>query len=120
MKETAVKNLKRTHIYAAGVEVNFLLAGLFFAAVYFIPGSGIRTFLFYAGLENIPLGVANFCFFLPLDGFKMITTLIGAGDMARSMFIALIMPSPRKEQLGHGPSGLAKMLSVSFFTADTV
>ena len=33
MKETAVKNrLKRTHIYAAGAETNFLFAGLFFAA----------------------------------------------------------------------------------------
>lgn len=115
MKETAVKNrLKRTHIYAAGVETNFLLAGLFFAAVYFIPDSGIRTFLFYAGLENILLGVANFCFFLPLDGFKIITTLIGADDMAWSMLIALIMPSTWKEQLGQGPSGLARMLSVSF------
>lgn len=115
MKETAVKNrLKRTHIYAAGVETNFLLAGLFFAAAYFIPGYGIRTFFFYAGLENILLGVANFCFFLPLDGFKMITTLLGADDMVWSMLIALIMPSTWKEQLGKGPSGLARMLSVSF------
>lgn len=115
MKETAVKNrLKRTHIYAAGVETNFLLAGLFFAAAYFIPGSGIRTFFFYAGLENILLGVANFYFFLPLDGFKMITTLLGADDMVWSMFIAFIMPSIWKEQLEKGPSGLARMLSVSF------
>ena len=115
MKETAVKNrLKRTHIYAAGVETNFLLAGLFFAAAYFIPGYGIRTFFFYAGLENILLGVANFCFFLPLDGFKMITTLLGADEMVWSMLIALIMPSTWKEQLEKGPSGLARMLSVSF------
>lgn len=115
MKETAVKNrLKRTHIYAAGVETNFLLASLFFAAAYFIPGCGIRTFFFYAGLENILLGVANFCFFLPLDGFMMITTLLGADDMVWSMLIALIMPSTWKEQLGKGPSGLARMLSVSF------
>lgn len=115
MKETAVKNrLKRTHVYAAGVEANFLLAGLFFAAAYFIPGYGIRTFFFYAGLENILLGVSNFCFFLPLDGFKMITTLLGADDMVWSMLIALIMPSTWKEQLGKGPSGLARMLSVSF------
>lgn len=115
MKETAVKNrLKRTHIYAAGVETNFLLAGLFFAAAYFMPGYGIRTFFFYAGLENILLGVANFCFFLPLDGFKMITTLLGADDMVWSMLIALIMPSTWKEQLEKGPSGLARMLSVSF------
>lgn len=115
MKETAVKNrLKRTHVYAAGVETNFLLAGLFFAAAYFIPGYGIRTFFFYAGLENILLGVSNFCFFLPLDGFKMITTLLGADDMVCSMLIALIMPSTWKEQLGKGPSGLARMLSVSF------
>lgn len=115
MKETAVKNrLKRTHVYAAGVETNFLLAGLFFAAAYFIPGYGIRTFFFYAGLENILLGVSNFCFFLPLDGFKMITTLLGADDMVWSMLIALIMPSTWKEQLGKGPSGLARMLSVSF------
>lgn len=115
MKETAVKNrLKRTHVYAAGVETNFLLAGLFFAAAYFMPGYGIRTFFFYAGLENILLGVSNFCFFLPLDGFKMITTLLGADDMVWSMLIALIMPSTWKEQLGKGPSGLARMLSVSF------
>ena len=115
MKETAVKNrLKRTHVYAAGVETNFLLAGLFFAAAYFIPGYGIRTFFFYAGLENILLGVSNFCFFLPLDGFKMITTLLGADDMVWSMLIALIMPSAWKEQLRKGPSGLARMLSVSF------
>ncbi len=115
MKETAVKNrLKRTHIYAAGVETNFLLAGLFFAAAYFIPGYGIRTFFFYAGLENILLGIANFCFFLPLDGFKIITTLLGADDMVWSMLIALIMPSTWKEQLRKGPSGLARMLSVSF------
>lgn len=115
MKETAVKNrLKRTHIYAAGVETNFLLAGLFFAAEYFIPGCGIRTFFFFAGFENILLGVANFCFFLPLDGFKIITTLLGADDMVWSMLITLIMPSTWKEQLGKGPSGLARMLSVSF------
>lgn len=115
MKETAVKNrLKRTHIYAAGVESNFLLAGLFFAVAYFIPGCGIRTFFFYAGLENILLGAANLCFFLPLDGFKIITTLLGADDMVWSMLIALIMPSTWKEQLEKGPSGLARMLSVSF------
>jgi len=115
MKETTVKNrLKRTHIYAAGVEANFLLAGLFFAAAYFIPGSGIQTFFFFAGLENILLGVANSCFFLPLDGFKMITTLLGADDMMWSMLTTLIMPSTWKKQLRKGPSGLAKMLSVSF------
>ncbi len=115
MKETAVKNrLKRTHIYAAGVETNFLLAGLFFVAAYIIPGYGICTFFFYAGLENILLGVANCCFFLPLDGFKMITTLLGADDMVWSMLITIIMPSTWKEQLGKGPSGLARMLSVSF------
>ena len=80
-----------------------------------IPGYGIRTFFFYAGLENILLGVANFCFFLPLDGFKIITTLLGADDMVWSMFIALFMPSTWKEQLGKGPSGLASMLSVFFY-----
>lgn len=115
MKETTVKNrLKRTHIYAAGVEANFLLAGLFFATAYFIPSCGIRTFFFYAGLENILLGIGNFCFFLPLDGFKIITTLLGADDMVWSMFIAFFMPSTWKEQLEKGPSGLARMLSVSF------
>lgn len=102
------------HIYAAGVETNFLLAGLFFAAAYFVSGDGIRTFFFYAGLENILLGVANFCFFLSLDGFKIITTLIGADDMTWSMLITLLMPSIWKEQLRNGPSGLARMLSVSF------
>lgn len=94
MKETAVKNrLKRTHIYAAGVETNFLLSGFFFVAAYFIPGDGVRTFFFNAGLENM---------------------LLGADDMAWSMLITLLMPSTWKEQLEKGPSGLARMLSVSF------
>ena len=115
MKETVVKNrLKRAHIYAAGVETNFLLAGFFFAMAYFIQGGETRTFFFYAGLENILLGVANLCFFLPLDGFKIITTLLGADDMAWSMLMTLFMPSTWKEQIDKGPSGLARMLSVSF------
>lgn len=115
MKETAVKNrLKRTQIYAAGVETNFLLAGLFFTAAHLFPFGNICTFLFYTGLENMLLGIANLCFFLPLDGFKMITTLLGADDMVFSMLISLLMPSTWKEQLEKGPSGLARMLSVSF------
>lgn len=44
----------------------------------------------------------------------MITTLLGADDMVWSMFIAFIMPSIWKEQLEKGPSGLARMPSVSF------
>lgn len=115
MNETAVKNrLKRAQIYAAGVETNFLLSGLFLILAYLAPVDGVRTFFFCAGYENIFLGVANLCFFLPLDGFKIITTLLGADEMAWSMIMTLFIPSTWKEQINKGPSGLARMLSVSF------
>lgn len=115
MKETNVKNrLRRTQIYAAGVETNFLLTGILFVLAYLIQHDVLRTFLFYAALENMLLGIGNLCFFLPLDGFKIITTLLGADDMPWSMMLILIIPDTWQEQIDKGASGLARMLCVVF------
>lgn len=114
MNETATRSrFKKTHIYAAGVETNFFLAGLFLSIANLLPSEDICTFFFYAGLENMLLGITNMCFFLPLDGFKIIATLLGADDMARYVLIALFMPSLWIEQIKKGPSGLARMLAIS-------
>ena len=113
MKETTIKNrFKRTQIYAAGVEMNFLLTGICFILAYFIPHDWLCTFLFYVAIENFILGVSNLSFFLPLDGFKIINTILGADDMAWSMALLFVSPVIWKEQLQKGPSGLARILCI--------
>ncbi len=79
MNEANVKNrMHRVQIYAAGVEMNFLLTAcsLFLSAATGDAGG----FFFGSALQNILLALLNLTFLGGMDGFRIITELLGLDD----------------------------------------
>lgn len=109
MKESEVKSrLKRANIYFAGVKSNFLLAGFFWILMCFFPNDTIREFLHYAAIQNVLMGVINLFFFFPLDGFKIVSTLVGDDYMAWSMTMLFIYPKDWVDLTRKGAPGVAQ------------
>ena len=74
--------LKKLQIHLAGVEMNFLVAGIcFMLAASISVNNGLLAdysgMFFYAGYQNIFLGLLNLCFYNGLDGEHAIATLLG-------------------------------------------
>lgn len=79
LDESRIKNrLKKVQIFAAGPEMNFLLAGLFcFAAVLFPQADSLFG---YAAINSAILGFVNLSLIFGADGYRILLTLIGADD----------------------------------------
>lgn len=79
------RRLRKVQINLAGVEMNFLLAGL---SLLLLSAAGDRLdweawtgALFFAALENILLAVLNLSFFEGLDGEHTMSLLMGKGSI---------------------------------------
>ena len=99
--------LKRVQLYAAGVEMNFLLGGVYFLLASVLPFDG---FFFAAGYQNVFLGVLNLCFITVLDGSRIIGELIGSADFVFDIWNYLFHQSTRRKLLQR-PYGAAVLFA---------
>lgn len=77
MKPEEIRHkLQRVQVYAGGVEMNYLLAGIFLLIASVSEYDG---FFYMAALNNAFLGLLNSCFIVGLDGGKVIGELLGSG-----------------------------------------
>lgn len=75
------KRMRRVQVSAAGVEMNFLLAGIFLLLsniLYEVSG-----FFVGAALSNIILGLLNLTFINGFDGMNIMSELLGVEDVVR-------------------------------------
>lgn len=73
--------IKKIQINAVGVEMNFLLAGLFLflsSKIYLLSG-----FFLGAAINNIFLGVLNLTFINGFDGVKILSEIFGVDDLVQ-------------------------------------
>lgn len=82
------KRLHKAQINLAGVEMNLLLAGIFFmlASSYGIWQSSFSEYMgafFYAGFQNVFLALLNITFFQGLDGEHTISNLLGKESIVK-------------------------------------
>ena len=91
--------LRRVQIYAAGVEMNLLAAGIsYLLAVILEPLSGV----FYGmALQNLLLAAVNVIFAWGFDGAKILGVLLGESDFVGEAFGAVVH-SDRRRELWHG------------------
>ena len=108
--------LRRVQVYAAGVECNVLLCGLFFLLAAVTPIDG---FFFMAGLENALLAALNLCFITGLDGSQIINELLGSGSLVFHTKEILLNRKTRRRLLRH-PSGAAILLSSVVITVSQI
>ncbi len=78
--EKSIKNrFRKMQMYAAGVESNFLLAGVAgFLAMLIEPCEG---FLFSFSMANIMLALLNLCFSNGIDGFRILEEMLGTENL---------------------------------------
>lgn len=75
LDDSHVKRLPKVQIHAAGVESNFLIAGM--ALMLTTVCSSFYGFFFGFALNNLLLGLINLIFIDTLDGMHIIETLLG-------------------------------------------
>lgn len=103
MDEKNVRNrLKRVQIYAAGVETNLLLVGVFLI-LGSISGSLGGMFM-VAAIQNVFLAALNLTLIKGLDGFSIISELLGIEDLIEK---ATQVAFSRKKKQKLRESGLA-------------
>jgi len=106
MDENKVKNkLKRVQIYAAGVETNLLLAGVFLIlSSVFTSLSGM---FLIAAIQNGFLAVMNLTLIKGLDGMAIVNELLGIEDVAESASDVILNRGLRIDLREHGLFGKA-------------
>lgn len=108
MDEKNVKNrLKRVQIYAAGVETNLLLVGVFL-----ILGSifgSLGGMFMVAAIQNVFLAALNLTLIKGLDGFSIISELLGIEDLIEK---ATQVTFSRKKKQKLRESGLAGSVTI--------
>lgn len=108
------KKIHRVQIYAAGVEMNALLAGISFLLAGIIHA--FEGFLFGIAIQNLFIAGLNILFVPGFDGEKIIGELMGKNDFARFSLRILFHSMGRKKMWRSGPQGKAAMIS-TFCTA---
>lgn len=73
------KRFRKMQMYAAGVESNFLLAGI--AGILAMNAISLETFFTSFFVVNIALGVHNLCFSNGIDGFRILEKLLGTENL---------------------------------------
>lgn len=94
--------MNKCRVYAAGVEMNMLLAGTFF----FLCGTGSCVFWF-AAIENTGLALINLLFIAGLDGYKIITTAMGDDELFLNALSVLLCREDRLRLRKKGVAGKA-------------
>ena len=97
--------MKRIQINAAGVEMNFLLAGIFGIIAYCCYD--LSTFFAAAAGNNLILGVMNLLLINNMDGMNIMSDLLGIEDFVGKARKALANKKYRKMLVGKGVSGKA-------------
>lgn len=106
MNEKHIKNrMKRVQIYAAGIEMNLFLAGLFL--ILSVRIEVLCAFFFGAAINNALLAFVNLMFVNGFDGMAIMGELLGVenlGDKAKRIFHSRYA---RKKLLQRGfPAGI--------------
>lgn len=114
MDQTSVKKrMHRIQIYAAGVEANFMLCGIFLILSSLAPASS-GLFL-CAAICNGAMGVFNLTFIKGFDGTSIISELLGADDVLYYAITVLFNRRTRARVLNHGCIGYVVMVVCSIF-----
>lgn len=95
--------MQRIQVFAAGVEMNLLLGGLFFLLASFMP---FDAFFFMAGFQNIIIALLNLCFISGLDGSRIVGELLGSGTFVFKTKEILFNKNNRRKLMSK-PSGIA-------------
>lgn len=102
------KRSKRALIEIAGIQVNFLLAGLLFLLSY---TTSLTNLFYYMALANISLGLLNLMALKDLDGYKFVSTIFGDQNLKRRAKIILKRKSFRTKQFKRGVSGIITLIA---------
>ena len=102
---TVKKRLQRIQINAAGVEMNFLLCGIFLVLGVVNPLLG-GMFL-NAAICNAFLGALNLTFIKGLDGAAILSNLLGVDDIIDRARRIVFNREARKRVIRKGSSGYA-------------
>lgn len=118
------KRLRKAQINLAGVEMNLLLAGIFFMlavsqSIWFSPLGEYTGAFFYAGFQNVFLALLNMTFFQGLDGEHTISNLLGKESIvkeAKDNILAILdFRKSKKYWQEHGKTnGLANICTDAF------
>lgn len=103
------KKMRKVQIYAAGVEMNVLLAGITLSLAGITSDFG--GFFFGIALQNLILAGLNIIFIRGLDGEKIISELIGKKDFVGFSAKILFHSRERKRLWSRGPQGRAATIA---------
>lgn len=102
------KKLQRIQIDAAGVEMNFLLCGVFLIFGALAPSFG--GIFISAAVCNAFIGAINLTFIKGLDGTSIVSELLGIDDIIDSAKNIVFNRKARKRVIRQGPSGYATVI----------
>lgn len=94
--------LHKTQIHAAGIEVNFFLAGCYSGIASVLPDP---SFFFAAAFVNFAMGCFNLLLIDGLDGMNILSELIGVDSFVDKAKNAVLNPEKRAELLRCGRQG---------------
>lgn len=102
------KRMQRIQIYAAGIETNFWLCGLYliFATVLFPSLGGV---FWSAALLNLFLGLTNLLGVFGLDGGKILSELLGDSNLLSYAQMIVTDRDARRQLARRGVTGYAVM-----------
>ncbi len=99
------RRMRRVQIYAAGIEMNLILASVFMIiATVFPAGSG---FFFGGAVQNVFVAFLNLTFVNGFDGMAIISELLGVKDLADSAKKLIKNMTDKKRLSRKGASGKA-------------
>lgn len=97
-------HMKKAQVYAAGVEMNFMLAGIFAALT---VTQADPSFFFSAAMGNIVLGCLNLILIGSIDGMRIIAELIGINDLVDNAKAVVLNSNYRHSLWNQGNRGKA-------------
>lgn len=101
--ENIKSRLRRFAVYAAGIEINFLLAGIFLLLASYIEN--LNNFFFNAAIANIWFGALNLICFENTDGTRMLEIILGADDLLSDVKKIIHTPTLRRRVWNKGMYG---------------
>lgn len=101
--------LRRFQIYAAGVEMNLLIAGVSLLTASLTKW--VSGFFMGVAIQNLLLAALNVLFIFGLDGDKMISILLGQKDFIGSAIETMLHGDKRKKLWNKGPGGKAATIA---------
>ena len=105
--DSVKKRFRKLQMYAAGVESNFLLAGV--AGVLAMKIESLESFFFSFACMNIVMGVMNLTFSDGIDGFRMFEEVLGTENLFTMASRVRKSKSRRRFLMRKGMSGVASV-----------